>query len=130
MKNCPNCNAINNDASVFCETCGAALPQQAAPQYRAPQYNAPIFPQFNENMLPPEYEPVSVGAYIGYMILFAIPVVGFIMMLVTAFGSGKKSLKNFARAYLIVQIIAIVIGIISGVALGLLGAGAMGYYYY
>lgn len=135
MKTCPNCNAINNDTSAFCEVCGSPLsqsqaPQQAAsqygtPQYGAQQYRAPIYPQFNENKFVPEYEPISVGAYLGYMVLFSIPVIGIIMMLVTAFGSGEKSLKNFAKAHLILYVIAVVISIV----LILLGAGATGYYY-
>lgn len=153
MKTCPKCNTVNNDVNVFCETCGNALPvenaePQQAPVYETPtqaapqpQYQAPVQPvnpvyamppQFNENMLPEEYKPVSVGKYIGYSILFSIPVVGFIMLLVTAFSGGtNKSLKNYARAMLVMMAIGVVLGVIIGVLMGVLGMSMMdsGFYY-
>lgn len=153
MKTCPNCNTLNNDVNVFCENCGNALPvenaaTQQAPVYEAPvqeapqpQYQAPVQPvnpfyamppQFNEDMLPEEYKPVSVGKYIGYSILFSIPVVGFIMLLVTAFSGGtNKSLKNYARAMLVMYAIGVVLGIIIVVLMGILGISMMdsGMYY-
>lgn len=152
MKTCPKCNAVNNDVNVFCETCGNALPvENAAPQ--APEFETPVEaapqpqyqqyqpapqnfygmpPQFNEDMLPEEYKPVSVGKYIGYSILFSLPVVGFIMLLVTAFSGGtNKSLKNYARAMLIVMVIGVILGIILGILMGILGMSMMesGIYY-
>lgn len=146
MKTCPKCNALNNDVNVFCESCGNALPVenaapqvpeseapvQAAPQPQYQQYQPapqPIYampPQFNEDMLPEEYKPVSVGKYIGYSILFSIPVVGFIMLLVTAFsGSTNKSLKNYARAMLVMMVIGTILGAIIGALIGILGLSAI-----
>lgn len=135
MKTCPKCNAVNNDVNVFCETCGNALPVENAAPQQAPVYEAPVQPvnpvyamppQFNEDMLPEEYKPVSVGKYIGYSILFSIPVVGFIMLLVTAFSGGtNKSLKNYARAMLVMMVIGVVLGVILGVLMGVLGMSMM-----
>lgn len=149
MKTCPKCNALNNDVNVFCESCGSALPvENAAPQ--APEYAAPVQaapqpqyqpapqpvyampPQFNEDMLPEEYKPVSVGKYIGYSILFSIPLVGFIMLLVTAFSGGtNKSLKNYARAMLVMYVIGVVLGVVLVILMGVLGMSMMdsGMYY-
>lgn len=149
MKTCPKCNALNNDVNVFCESCGNALPvENAAPQ--APEYEAPVQaapqpqyqpapqpvyampPQFNEDMLPEEYKPVSVGKYIGYSILFSIPFVGFIMLLVTAFSGGtNKSLKNYARAMLVMYVIGVVLVIIMAILMAVLGFSMMdsGMYY-
>lgn len=123
MKNCPYCNAINNDESSFCEVCGAdmnkrpASGQNAQPapypnvRYAPPQpsYYPPYgYQPVNESMLPLEYQPVSVGQYIGYTLLFSIPLIGFIMMFVIAFGSGNsKSLRNFAKSYLIMTAVGI-----------------------
>lgn len=151
MKTCPKCNTVNNDVNVFCETCGNALPVENAPQAPVveapveaatqPQYqqyqpaSQPVYampPQFNEDMLPEEYKPVSVGKYIGYSILFSIPLVGFIMLLVTAFSGGtNKSLKNYARAMLVMYVIAIVLVIILAVLMAVLGFSMMdsGMYY-
>lgn len=75
--------------------------------------------------IPEEYKPISMWGYFGYEILFAIPLVGFICLLVFAFGGTQnKNLKNFARSYfcfliVVVIIAAIIIGIISatGVAM-------------
>ncbi len=145
MKTCPKCNTVNNDVNVFCESCGNALPVenpasqapeaeapvQAAPQpqYQAYQNVPPMYampPQFNENMLPEEYKPVSVGKYIGYGILFSIPLVGFIMLLVTAFGSNtNKSLKNYARAMLVMYAIGVVLSIVMVILMGVLGMSMM-----
>lgn len=35
-----------------------------------------------ENTLPKEYKPLSAWAYFGYQLLFAIPFVGFILLIV------------------------------------------------
>lgn len=152
MKTCPKCNTVNNDVNVFCEACGNALPVENAAPQQTPEFEAPVQeaaqpqyqqyspvppmntmpPQFNEAMLPEEYKPVSVGKYIGYSILFSLPLVGFIMLLVTAFGGNtNKSLKNYARAMLVMMIIGVVLGIILGVVMGLLGMSMMdsGMYY-
>jgi len=54
---------------------------------------------------------VSMGDWIVTFILSGIPVVGFIMILVWAFGGGAKiSKRNYARAALI---FAVVVGFIS-----------------
>lgn len=175
MKTCPNCNALNNDISKFCEVCGSALevpqveettvlsdapettvldeaPVYTAPQqpvYQAPaqpvapqpvaqpvakpvatpqpvaqpQYQAPVQPGFaqpmypiNEAMLPAEYQPVSIGSYIGHSLLFSLPIIGFIMLIVTACSSSKsKSLRNYAKAMLVMYAIAIVLSILFSI---------------
>lgn len=143
MKTCPKCNTVNNDVNVFCESCGNALPvenpapqepvyeapasEPAQPQYQyqptPPMYAMP--PQFNEDMLPEEYKPVSVGKYIGYSILFALPLIGFIILLITAFsGSTNKSLKNYARAMLVMMVIGAILGAVLGAAIAALGISA------
>ena len=66
-----------------------------------------------------EYQPISAWGYIGYQILFSIPVLGIIMLLVFAFGGGSNvNVRNFARSYVLVFVIAIVL-VIAAFALGL-----------
>lgn len=128
MKNCPFCNAVNADENKFCDACGKEfteavndyVPPVAEPQAvpTQPMYQQAPY-QVNENMLPEEFKPVTVGAYIGYSILFSIPLVGFIMLLVTAFSSSnKKSLRNYARAMLIMYVVAFVIAFAMTFVLG------------
>ena len=68
--------------------------------------------------IPAEYQPISMWGYFGYQILFALPIVGFIMLLVFSFGGTKNhNVKNFARSYfcyliIMVIIIAIVISVL------------------
>ena len=69
--------------------------------------------------IPAEYQPISMWGYFGYQILFALPIVGFIMLLVFSFGGTKNhNVKNFARSYfcyfiIMVIIIAIVISVLT-----------------
>lgn len=48
---------------------------------------------------------VTLGTWIVVLLLVAIPVVGFIVLLVLAFGDHNVSLKNFARASLIFLVV-------------------------
>lgn len=66
--------------------------------------------QNNQVNIPSEYKPISMWGYFGYQILFAIPIIGFILLLVFALGGTKNiNLRNFARSYFCLFIIAIVI---------------------
>lgn len=66
----------------------------------------------------PEQSADSVGSWMLALLLTVIPVVGFIYVLVLAFGgSASTSRCNWARAMLIWQIIGVIIGVLF-VALG------------
>lgn len=68
--------------------------------------------------LPENIKPISMWGYFGYQILFLIPLVGFIIILVFSFGGTKNTnLKNYARAYLCIYGIALLIVIIVVLAL-------------
>ena len=72
-----------------------------------------------------EYKPISMWGYFGYEILFSIPIVGFILLLVFAFGgTSNKNLKNFARSYFCFFILAVIVGIIIAATVG--GAAVAG----
>ena len=90
------------------------LNQQSIAPQPVQQPVAPVKPS-----IPSEYEPVSIGAYIGYTLLFGIPCIGLIVALVIAFSSNNKiSLKNYAKAYLIMLLIVAVITILLTVIFG------------
>jgi hypothetical protein len=64
---------------------------------------------------PPQSSPyavISMGGYIGYMFLFAIPMVGWIICIIMAFVSTNQNLRNFARATLVFLIIGLVFSVI------------------
>ena len=73
----------------------------------------------NNTNLPEEYRPISMWGYFGYQILFSIPCVGFIVLLVFAFGGTKNvNLKNFARSYFCFTIILVVLVVLFTIAFG------------
>ena len=48
--------------------------------------------------------------YFGYQILFAIPLIGFILLLVFALGGTRNiNLRNFARSYFCLLIILVIL---------------------
>lgn len=63
-------------------------------------------------------EPVSIGTWIGIMLLGMIPCVNVVMLFVWAFSDGKESRKNWAKAALIVAAIGIGLYIICIAAFG------------
>ena len=65
------------------------------------------------NDIPKEYKPISAWGYFGYEILFAIPLIGFILLLVFALGGTQNiNLKNFARSYFCVYLLVLILFLI------------------
>ena len=55
-------------------------------------------------------EIVSVGKYLGYIILFMIPILGFIMIVVKSLSNKEnKNISNFAKAQLILSLVVAII---------------------
>ena len=80
------------------------------------QQTAAYTPAPNMAYQPAGEEPVSLGDWIGTILLFhLIPCIGFIVYLVWAFSKDTKpSKKNFCRAWLIYYAVATVISIVLG----------------
>lgn len=125
-KYCASCGNVNDDNALNCVTCGAEFEKPAAPVYPQNQgYNPPPQPQpyaqpyaqpqaYNVPMSPPYAPPTSVGGWIGWLILCSLfPVIGQLIMLT----SKDQSTKNFAKAQLILMLIALVL-FIAFIALG------------
>lgn len=148
MKVCPTCGAQCNDSSAFCINCGAQFsasqsqqqysqPQQQYVQAQPQQYSQPqqqyAAPQPTYSS--PANETVSIGNWIGTFILTGLPLVGLILLFVWAFGSNTpKSKSNYAKATLIMMVIAIVLSIIVGVIMAIVGVSIFdelggGYYW-
>ncbi len=81
-----------------------------------------------QNYTPVRNETVSIGDWIISYILMGIPLVGFIMLIVWAFGSdAPQSKKNWARANLIIMVVSIVLMIIlyATIFAAMISSGAM-----
>lgn len=136
---CEKCGApLENDA-MFCAGCGAKagteVSQQAPPPVYAPASQPPGYPQAPTQPQQPGYpqarpmpsgpahpgaayaapapqnaEAMSMGDYIKMFVISAIPIVGFILLLMWAFGatSGPNK-RNFAKAYLVVMVVGVIL---------------------
>lgn len=102
--NCPNCGSPIEPAATFCTNCGTHLsnipPRQPTPG------------------VPSEYKPISPWGYVGLNILFAIPIVGFILLIVFSFSKANLNRRNYARSFWCVLLLAIILI----VALAIIGA--------
>ncbi len=124
-KYCGSCGREVPDTTKFCPTCGNAV---KSPD-RYPAYddmNIPSTPTpgvvYNTYNAKPDTndEIASVGRWFWFLLLYSVPVVGFIFLIITACGGfGNKSMTNFARANMIYLLIAVVIAVIIGVISGL-----------
>jgi hypothetical protein len=132
---CANCGKQNPDDTRFCESCGAPTAgdaQQAPvapppPVYAAPPaapYGAPPPQPYYQQPAPPppQYgaaatgkmaEIMTVGQYLVTYIVLAIPIVGFIMLLIWSFGNDvNPNKKNLCRTMLIISAISIVLMVV------------------
>ena len=96
---CKNCGTENAEGSSYCKNCGTPLREE---NHRSYERNS-------DDYIPEDYKPISMWGYFGYQILFAIPIVGFICVLIFAFSAHNINLRNFARSYFCFLIIVLVI---------------------
>ena len=83
----------------------------------------------NVNNIPEEYKPISAWGYVGYNILFAIPIIGLILTLVFSFGGTQnKNLKNYARSFLIVMVITAIVLVTLSLTVGYSLQDILSYY--
>ena len=136
---CTECGAKLKDGAAFCSECGAKVPAgkqpgaapetppqtQAQPAAAEQQTYQPRQTYTVPVSTPPAAQPVSTAYYFWMMLLFAIPVVGLIVCLVTAFSGDDTSRKNFSRAVLIWILVAIVLSIIVAIAIAAVGGSIM-----
>lgn len=135
---CKMCNTENTDGTRFCQSCGQPLYEADNTNYSdAVQNNQPYYPptpqyqQSSQNNRPTESYPMSVGSWIGVFFLSLIPIANIILLFVWAFGgTSKVSLKTYARAQLILSLIAVLIVAIIAIIIVAVGASASSYYYY
>ena len=146
---CPACKSLNPAGSRFCESCGSRLGAEAPappppvmphatpppipvatpvapkPAHDAPSYPAPT--SSTTHSLPAAAlrdSPVSVGAWIGILILLMIPLINLVMLLVWALGPNvNRSLQNFCRAVLILGFAVMIVSAALYLAVPIIGHG-------
>lgn len=96
--NCPKCGSPIEPAATFCTNCGTHLT------------NLP--PQKPANAIPKEYKPIGAWGYVGWNFLFAIPIVGFILLIVFSFSNSNINRRNYARSFWCALLLAIVITVV------------------
>ena len=96
--------------------------EQARPAYEAgaQAYRQPAIPIRNYDPSK-DYTPIGMWGYFGYQLLFAIPIVGFILILVFSFGGTRNiNLRNYARStfcwLIIVAVVLLAILLIGAIA--------------
>ena len=136
---CTECGAKLKDGAAFCSECGAKVPAgkqpgaapetppqtQAQPAAAEQQKYQPRQTYTVPVSTPPAVQPVSTAYYFWMILLFAVPVIGLIVCLVTAFSGEDASRKNFSRAVLIWILVAIVLSIIVAIAIAAVGGSIM-----
>ena len=67
---------------------------------------------FEQYHLPEAYRPLSPWSYFGLGLLYALPVVGWVFLIIHAIGSANINRRNYARSYFCVYILAIILAIV------------------
>lgn len=113
---CKNCGAENNNTSRFCKECGASMDAatESNPGYQNTSATSDQPTTIIRGYAPPgAYKPISMWGYFGYELLFAIPLVGFICLIIFSVSSRNLNLKNFAKSYFCVYIVAIIVAVVG-----------------
>ncbi|MBE6031411.1 MAG: zinc ribbon domain-containing protein [Clostridiales bacterium] len=137
-KFCINCGAEIPDGTAFCTGCGtkieetmpqvpvteaATTPEEPAQPQTPPKQQTyqtppqqPVYQQPAQVPydVPPigKYGVVSTGYFFFMMIFYAIPVIGTIACIFTAFKGKNKNKKNFAKAMLIWLVISLILSLV------------------
>ena len=94
-----------------------AQPPVASQQVQQAQPPKPVVPSARRRVSEPapakgsRYAVMGTGAFFGLILLFCIPVIGWVACVIMAFASGNQNRKNFARAMLIFIIIGILLSV-------------------
>lgn len=113
MAKCHNCGAEYKGSC--CEYCGAPAAGNTRSYAEKPQYNTDFMNGNTENRnysytpITNSEKPVSTLSWIGWQLLEMIPLIGLLIMLIF---SEDESVKNYAKARLILSLVAIVIAVI------------------
>ena len=63
-----------------------------------------------EKHLPKSYRPISAWGYFWRAVLYAIPVIGWLFLLIHAIGSKNRNGRYYARSYFCALLIGLILG--------------------
>lgn len=111
-KYCVDCGKEVPDCVSYCSECGARVPDNKHNEYTHSEQAATTARRtvYHETANTPRV--VSTAYYFGMMFLYSLPLVGWLICLITAFAGFDINKKNFARAMLIWMIIGFIVSVI------------------
>ena len=73
---------------MYCEKCGSKMKKGSEICYNCGNVRKSNINKYliNEENLPEMYKPITMWGYFGYQVLFAIPILGWIILIVFALG--------------------------------------------
>ena len=88
---------------------GNVNPNMGQQYHAAPNYGPQNYAQPDPyNSVPPYYRPIKPWGYVGYMLLYALPLIGIIMVIVNACSSDNINKRNYARSYLWMMLVSLI----------------------
>ena len=128
MRYCKNCGLLAPFDTDHCPQCGAPLPPESPAPASARPEKTPRYEAEPRETVPA----LSEWATLGTLLLFSIPVVGFILSLAWSFFGSHPARQRLAQAWLIRTMI--VLGVVALICLWLglnsvLSLSAPHYYY-
>ncbi len=126
---CNECGKEIPEGMSFCNSCGTPVQQQSVQSQTAPSQQPvqQVQTQTKAPQAPLMDGSVSTGYFFGMMLVYAIPIVGWIACIVTAKKGKHQTKKNFAKAMLIWLIIGLVLSLITGLLVGWLSTVLIDY---
>lgn len=132
---CTKCGKEIENGKAFCSGCGTPIKvvetvQEDKSFAKNTQSNIPPQQTMNQtssnfentNTVETEkYEAVKTGYYFWMMFLYAIPIIGWLICIITIFATKNKSKKNFSKAMLIWLIIGLILSLIISLVIGWVG---------
>jgi len=108
---CKECGAEIPEGVSFCNACGAAVQSQSVQSVQ----------QTAAAQAPLADGTVGAGYFFGMILVYAIPIVGWIVCILTALKGKHQTKKNFAKAMMIWLIIGLILSLIMGAVITWLG---------
>jgi hypothetical protein len=122
MAFCTECGVNVPEGLKFCTECGNPMgaPAQAVPAMAAVATPAVPSVQNQQRAHAARQTPlpdisgavIGTGGFIGMMLLFSIPIIGWLACVIMAFVPKNKNRRNFARAMLVFLVIGLVLAVL------------------